>query len=370
MRATTLKASSAGLDGLLAYYAGLATRDGVARGPVDYYLDRNEPPGRWRGGGCAALGVGGEVRAEQLEALLTARHPAAGKRLGFGDRSARAFDATFSAPKSVSVLWALSPDGFVRAEVAAAHDAATAAALDGFEHHGALTRRGTDGVHQVDTQGLAVAVFRQHTSRAADPQLHSHAIVAAKVQDPTGRWLALDARFLKRQQRSIGWVYASALRAELTARLGLAWGPVADGHGDLAKVPAALVEEFSKRSEQVDAAWPSWWPPGSTPTTATSPAPAPCGAWSAGPCSRPARPRSRWATPRSSGPSGTAGPPLWAPTPWSCPPSRLSPARLRWTGRPSSPRRWPGWRPRGPPGLPPAPLSPCAGSVCAWLPAR
>lgn len=67
MRATTLKASSAGLDGLLAYYAGLAAdqaqRDGAARGPVDYYLDRSEPPGRWRGSGCAALGLGGEVRA-------------------------------------------------------------------------------------------------------------------------------------------------------------------------------------------------------------------------------------------------------------------------------------------------------------------
>ncbi|MGH9154046.1 MAG: MobF family relaxase, partial [Acidimicrobiales bacterium] len=259
MRATTLKASAAGLDGLLAYYAGLAAdharRDGAARGPVDYYLDRSEPPGRWRGGGCAALGLGGEVRADQLEALLTARHPESAKRLGrgFGDRSARAFDATFSAPKSVSVLWALAPDPFVRAEVAAAHDAATGAALDWFEGHGALSRRGTDGVHQVDAQGLAVAVFRQHTSRAADPQLHSHAIVAAKVQDPTGRWLALDARFLKRQQRSIGWVYAAALRCELTARLGLGWGPVAEGHGDIAGVPERLVEEFSKRTEQVEA---------------------------------------------------------------------------------------------------------------------
>lgn len=151
------------------------------------------------------------------------------------------------------MLWALSPDPFIRAEVLAAYDAATSSALDWFERHGAVTRRGTDGVHQVDTQGLAMAVFRQHTSRAADPQLHSHAIVTTKVQDPSGRWLALDARFLKRQQRSIGWVYAAALRAELTARLGVAWGPVADGHGDIAGVPEQLLEEFSKRSEQVEA---------------------------------------------------------------------------------------------------------------------
>jgi hypothetical protein len=51
----------------------------------------------------------------------------------------------------------------VRAEVLAAHDAAVDAALGWFERHGAVTRRGRDGVMQVDTQGVTVAVFRQHT---------------------------------------------------------------------------------------------------------------------------------------------------------------------------------------------------------------
>lgn len=69
---------------------------------------------------------------------------------------------------------------------------------------------------QVDTQGVTAALFRQHTSRSMDPQLHTHAVISAKVQDPTGRWLALDARFLKYQQRSIGWIYDAALRTELT----------------------------------------------------------------------------------------------------------------------------------------------------------
>ncbi len=153
MRATTLKASPAALGGLLAYYAGLATdqvrRDGGGRGPIDYYLDPAEPPGRWWGQGRAALGLGAEVRPEQLEALLTGRNPASGACLGrgFGATSARAFDATFSAPKSVSVLWALSADPLVRAEVLAAHDAAVVAAVDSFEQHGAVTRRGKDGVH-------------------------------------------------------------------------------------------------------------------------------------------------------------------------------------------------------------------------------
>ncbi len=260
MRVTTLKATEAKLPGLLAYYAGLAEdRDrpleARGRGPVDYYLDPDEPPGRWWGSGRAALGLDGPVVGADLRSLLEASHPASGDHLGrqFGDSSARGFDATFSAPKSVSVLWALSPDAFVRAEVLAAHDAAVDAALSWFERHGAVTRRGTDGVLQVDTLGVTAAVFRQHTSRTVDPQLHSHAIVSAKVQDETGRWLALDARFLKYQQRSIGWIYNAALRAELTARVGVGWDDRGDGVFDLACVPDRLREAFSSRTPQIEA---------------------------------------------------------------------------------------------------------------------
>ncbi len=258
MRVTTLKATVDKLPGLLAYYAGLAEdreHPGPGRGPVDYYLDPDEPLGRWWGGGRPALGLDGPVAGDDLRALLEARHPNMDAPLGrrFGDSSARGFDATFSAPKSVSVLWALSPDAFVRAEVLAAHDAAVDAALNWFERHGAVTRRGTDGILQVDTRGVTVAVFRQHTSRTVDPQLHSHAIVSAKVQDDTGRWLALDARFLKYQQRTIGWIYDAALRSELTTRLGVGWIASGDGVLDLACVPASLRETFSSRTPQVEA---------------------------------------------------------------------------------------------------------------------
>ena len=258
MRVTTLKASSDRLPGLLAYYAGFAEdreRSGLGRGPVDYYLDPEEPSGRWWGRGCEALGLGGPVSGADMRAVLEAQHSETGRRLGrrFGDASARGFDATFSAPKSVSVLWALTPDRWVRAEVLAAHDAAVDAALGWLEQHGAVTRRGRDGVFQLDTRGLTVAVFRQHTSRTVDPQLHSHAVIAAKVQDPSGRWLSLDARFLKFQQRSIGAVYDAALRAELTSRLGVGWTERSPGVFDLACVSDAVREGFSKRSAQVDA---------------------------------------------------------------------------------------------------------------------
>jgi len=260
MRVTTLKATAAKLPGLLTYYAGLAEDrerppEAPGRGPVDYYLDPAEPPGRWKGGGRHALGLDGTVDGADLRSLLEATRPGTDAPLGrrFGDSSARGFDATFSAPKSVSVLWAVSPDPFVRAEVLASHDAAVDAALAWFERHGAVTRRGTDGVLQVDTLGITAAVFRQHTSRTVDPHLHSHAIISAKVQDETGRWLALDARFLKYQQRTIGWVYDAALRAELTARLGVAWIDRGEGVFDLACVPETERESFSTRTQQVEA---------------------------------------------------------------------------------------------------------------------
>ncbi len=121
-------------------------------------------PGLWRPG----PGRRGPSRA----AGRPAGGPPSGRRWpagpGLRGQVGTAFDATFS-PKSVSLLWALSPDPWVRAEVLAAHDSAVVAALDWFEQHGAVTRRGKDGVDQVDTQGLVAALFRQHTSRSAIP---------------------------------------------------------------------------------------------------------------------------------------------------------------------------------------------------------
>ena len=68
-----------------------------------------------------------------------------------------------------------------------------------------------------------MAVFRQTTSRADDPQIHTHAVISAKVQTDDGRWLALDARYLKRHQRMLGGLYQSVLRNELTHRFGVGW---------------------------------------------------------------------------------------------------------------------------------------------------
>ena len=135
-------------------------------------------------------------------------------------RAVAGFDATFSAPKSLSVWWALTGDD----RLLEAHDAAVTATLEHLERFGSTTRIRVDGrrLHP-DTHGLTMATFRQSTSRDDDPQVHTHAVISAKVQTVDGRWYALDARYLKRQQRMLGGLYQSLLRSELTHRFGVGW---------------------------------------------------------------------------------------------------------------------------------------------------
>jgi hypothetical protein len=98
-------------------------------------------------------------------------------------------------------------------------------------------------------------VFRQTTSRLDDPQLHTHVVISAKVCTDDGRWYALDAKTLKGYQRALGGLYQSVLRAEVTARFGVAWTDIDKGQADIAGVPTELLEVFSKRAVQVDAAY-------------------------------------------------------------------------------------------------------------------
>jgi hypothetical protein len=86
-------------------------------------------------------------------------------------------------------------------------------------------------------------------------QVHSHVVISSKVQTDDGRWLALDARSLKGFQRALGGLYQSVLRAELTARYGVVFGEIVKGQAEIAGMPAGLLEEFSKRSVQVERAY-------------------------------------------------------------------------------------------------------------------
>ena len=248
MRVTTLYAATA------ATTAGYYTR----------YLTEatGELPGEWLGTQADRLGLHGKVSTEELQVLLSGCDPATGETLGqpLVDRvlsngkvirAVSGFDATLSAPKSLSVLWVLTGDD----GLAKCHDLAVRAVADHLERHGATTRVRSNGSRMhLDTHGLTMAAFRQTTSRADDPQLHTHLVVSAKVQLPDDRWMALDARFLKRHQRMLGGLYQSVLRAELTHRYGLTFGPLVNGQAEIAGVSAELLAMFSKRAAEIDTA--------------------------------------------------------------------------------------------------------------------
>ncbi len=238
-RVTTLKGAEAG-----AYYVEALP---------SYYLDAGEPKGIWRGRGAHQLGLVGEVGDADFLDVLVGVHPGSGgATLGraFGEKSVRGFDVTASAPKSVSTMFAVG-DSRIRDQVLASHDSAVAAMLGWVEDHAHTRFRIGGEVAVVDADGIIAATFRQHTSRALDPQLHTHVVIANRVRSPDGRWLALDARSLKLDQRTLSAIYHATLRAELTSRLGVSWRPVENGIAEMAEVSDVVLAEFSTRTGDI-----------------------------------------------------------------------------------------------------------------------
>ena len=251
------------------YYA-----EEIALGREDYFAGHQEEPGRWVGRGAEALGLSGPVGPEEMSRLFgQGCHPGTGEALGRpfrgdspdgtgrvvktgqgGVDQVAGYALSFSPPKSISVLWALA-DEAVSGEIRAAQDAAVGAALEFLQDHAGFTRRGRGGLVQADTDGYLAAAFAHRTSRSGDPQLHTHVLLAAKVRASSdGHWLALDGREVFEVQKAAGLLYKAGLRAELSARLGVAWGEVgSDGAAEVVGVPAGLVDHFSTRRAQVEA---------------------------------------------------------------------------------------------------------------------
>lgn len=230
--------------GKAGYYLALAS------GVEDYFTGHGEPPGRWFGTGADQLGLDGTVIADELTAILEGRDPGTGERLGRARMPG--FDLTFRAPKTVSVLYALGEPDTVTAEVVAAHEASVDAAVGYLERSACSTRRRVDGeITAVVGEGLVAAGFRHQTSRAGDPTLHTHVLVANLTRTADGRWGALDGRQLYVHAKTAGYLYQAQLRAELTRRLGVEWRQVVNGCADVADIPAAVVAEFSTRRLEI-----------------------------------------------------------------------------------------------------------------------
>ncbi len=231
--------------------AGRYYTNAVARGREDYYAGAGEAKGRWAGVGSGWLGLAGEVEEGDFGQLMRGLDPRAGRplRQSQGEGDTAGFDVTFSAPKSVSVLYGIA-DAETVAAVREAHDVAVAQALGYLEREAAYTRRGKAGRLRVKADGLVVATFRHRTSRAGDPQLHTHVVIANTVR-ADGRWSALDARGLYREQKTAGYLYRAALRDGLSRSLGVSWGPVEKGSAEITGIPREVLEHFSRRRREI-----------------------------------------------------------------------------------------------------------------------
>jgi len=274
-----------------------------------YYTASGYPPGRWTGAGLAGLGgdnhrldAGSPVTEEQMAALFgSGRDPVTGAALGRAyprfapladrihrhvadlpngldparrdelvaeieraerDRPAPAavagFDLTFTVPKSASVLWALA-DPNTQAAVAAAHRAAVEDALAFLESRALFTRTGADGCAQVPTRGLVAAAFDHWDTRSGDPNLHTHVVIANKVQGPDGAWRSVDSRALYHAAVALSELYDDLVADQLAARLPVAWGWRTRGERrtpgyEIDGIDDRLLAAFSTRAADIDAA--------------------------------------------------------------------------------------------------------------------
>jgi len=219
----------------------------------DYYSQNNGgTPSVWVGCGAQALGLEGlSVQRPEMLALLQGFHPASGDPLlqNAGPNRRYGYDLTFSAPKSVSVTWAIA-DRELKDRICAAHDAAVAQTLRHIESHLSLARRGHAGESR-ETARLIAGVYRHASSREQDPQLHSHALLMNLAQRRDGSWGAIESWEIYRHKMALGALYR-ALLAHRLQQLG--FGIEADGDSfRIAEFSRDAEREFSRRRSQIKA---------------------------------------------------------------------------------------------------------------------
>ncbi|MEX2171050.1 MAG: MobF family relaxase [Pirellulales bacterium] len=256
-------------SGVEEYFLGIAN--------PDYYTAGGEPPGRWFGRGAEALGLAGQLAAEAFcrvlagadadgQPLLKIHKPkakVAADVLRQSDRAERVpgYDLCFSAPKSVSVLWAVGPR-YVREAVEESFDSAVKQTLDWLSSNIPLCRRGRAGRTEQLAE-LVVGMFDHSTSRVTErddwqPQLHRHCVVANVALGADGRWSAVNSRKLHEWARTLGPMFRAILAAELVDRLGVDLIRPNDGAERLASwfevngVSAELCDRWSSRRHEIE----------------------------------------------------------------------------------------------------------------------
>jgi len=242
---------------------GASPAQGAAYYESDGYYAREDPRHKsastWAGRGAAELGLEGPVDADVFQTILEGHVPdGSGRRLGRRGRDGEIVhrpgrDLTFSAPKSVSIAALIGGD----TRIVGAHDRAVKASLDWVERNAAETRvqdPQTGRMVRAGGQEIVAATFRHDTSRNLDPQLHTHAVLANMVRGEDGKWRTMANEGLYERQKLIGMLYRSELARNLT-ELGYGIEKThADGRFEIAGVSRGVIEAFSTRRAEIEAA--------------------------------------------------------------------------------------------------------------------
>ena len=224
----------------------------------DYYTEGGEPPGQWFGEGAQTLGLQGCVDKNHLAALFRGFTPDGETRLvrNAGSESRRAaFDLTFNAPKSVSVLFSQAAPQY-RREIQEAQAEAVKAALAYVEEAAGQIRLGVNGT-EVLSAGFTAAMYEHSTARLVqgetvpDCHLHTHAVCINTGITKDGRAATLDSREILRHKMAAGVLYRAELFRQIELRLGMS--PVRrEKFCELDGIPRELTEEFSKRRQAIE----------------------------------------------------------------------------------------------------------------------
>ena len=227
----------------------------------DGYYAKDDPAHReasaWAGEGADTLGLTGPVDPDTFQAILEGKvpdGPSLGKRGKDGEIHHRpGRDVTISAPKSVSLLALIGGDK----RIVTTHDRAVKTTLAWIEKNAIETRmqdKATGAMVHAGDQKMVAATFRHDTSRNLDPQLHTHCVIANMVQGGDGKWRTMVNDGLYRQQKAISAIYRAELAVGLQ-RLGYEMERThADGRFEIAGVPREVIDAFSTRRAEIEAA--------------------------------------------------------------------------------------------------------------------
>ena len=204
------------------------------------------------------------------------------------------FDLTFTAPKSVSVLWTLA-DPALQERLVATHRAAVDDALALLEAHALFNRVGKAGAAQVPTRGAIAAAFEHWDTRTGDPNLHTHLVMANMMQGPDERWRSLDSQALHAATVAVSEVYDMLLADHVAAVAGVGWeerdrGPRRSPAFEVVGVPDRLQQRSPPAPRRSGKRCRGWWPGLPSGTAAARDRPR-CSGCASRPPGRPARAR-------------------------------------------------------------------------------